>query len=187
MGHGEAITEIQRLAKYADRYTLPYYQQWVFGGPLKADRSVIAAAAMALADDLDDQIARSALHAWASFGFLDSCATFENSRFGKSHPDEVSAAIRYLRVNSMTPEELLADVHDEPSFIDFVQALAKERFKAQETEQDNPDTYVLDGAFGWKNADVGSFLEAACASSSRNPVPTWRHFAEFLYGGKVYE
>lgn len=187
MGHDEAIAEIQRLAKYADRYSLPYYRQWVLDGPFKADGSVIAAAAITLADDLDDGIARSALHAWASFGSLDNNEKFENSRFAKSHPDEVSFAVRYLRVNAITPEELLGNVHDEPSFIDFVQALAKERFKAQETEHDNPRTYTLDGAFGWKNADIGSFLEAACAGSSRNPVPTWRHFAEFLYGGKVYE
>ncbi len=50
------------------------------------------------------------------------------------------------------------------------------------------------GANGWENSTIEAFLEAAvaCAIDSRNksghaPEPSWREFAGFLLGGKIYE
>jgi hypothetical protein len=90
------------------------------------------------------------------------------------------------------PEELLDQVHDRDSFIAFVEALADEREDAQNIERDNPQTYMLDGAHNWKNADIGSFLYASLAyfggpCDESDNGPTWKLFAEFLYCGKIIE
>lgn len=58
----------------------------------------------------------------------------------------------------MSPEELLDQVKDRESFIMFVQALAEELEAAAQIECANPNAYCIDGALGWKNADIASFL-----------------------------
>ncbi|WP_083868226.1 hypothetical protein [Dyella ginsengisoli] len=90
----------------------------------------------------------------------------------------------------MTPEELLGKVHDRPSFVSFVHALAEERELAMAEEQADPARYCLDGARDWKNADIASFLYAALTlfeDHHPNEAPSWSRFAEFLYSGKVIE
>jgi hypothetical protein len=91
------------------------------------------------------------------------------------------------------PEDLLEQVMDKQTFIQFVQALADERARAQAIEQANPNIYRVDGALGWKNSDIPGFLDAALECSIAQPLtdsepePSWKMFAEFLYFGKIYE
>jgi hypothetical protein len=93
----------------------------------------------------------------------------------------------------MKPEELLRKVQDRESFIAFVEALAAERDDAQRIERENPQTYMVDGAHNWKNADIASFLYAALDYFDDKPFhkperePSWKMFAEFLYCGKIIE
>jgi len=98
--------------------------------------------------------------------------------------------IRYL---TMTPEQLLDDVHDRDTFIAFVRALARERETAEQVERREPARYCIDGADGWKNADIASYLYACLDYFNEKPFhkadaePNWRMFAEFLYFGKIIE
>ena len=93
----------------------------------------------------------------------------------------------------MKPEELLTKVQDRESFIAFVRALAAEREDAERIEDENPQSYMVDGAHDWKNGDIASFLYAALdyfeEKSFHRPedVPSWKMFAEFLYCGKIIE
>jgi hypothetical protein len=90
----------------------------------------------------------------------------------------------------VTPEELLVEVHDRPSFVAFVRALAEERELAVAEEQADPSRYCIDGARGWKNADIANFLGAALTmldDQNVDEVATWSKFADFLYSGKVVE
>jgi len=92
-----------------------------------------------------------------------------------------------------SPESLLENVNDRESFIEFVNALADERDRAQEIERAHPERYMVDGAFDWKNAEIGSFLYAALDYFDDKPFhkpeaePSWKMFAEFLYFGKIIE
>ena len=45
---------------------------------------------------------------------------------------------------------LLEKVVDKQTFIEFVQALAEGRERAQEIEHTHPNLYIMDGALGWK-------------------------------------
>ena len=93
----------------------------------------------------------------------------------------------------MKPEELLRRVHDRESFVAFVNALAAEREDAERIERENPQSYMVDGAHNWKNADIASFLYAALDYFEEKPFhkpegqPSWKMFAEFLYCGKIIE
>jgi hypothetical protein len=93
----------------------------------------------------------------------------------------------------MTPEDLLDDVKDRDSFIAFVESLAAERANAAKLEHEKPQTYIVDGAYNWKNADIASFLYAALTYFDERPLlqpekePSWRMFANFLYCGKIIE
>ena len=93
----------------------------------------------------------------------------------------------------VSPDDLLERVTDKQTFIKFVQALADERERAQEIENNHLNVYSVDGALGWKNGDIPSFLYAALECFAAQPVtysdqdPSWKMFAEFLYFGKIYE
>jgi hypothetical protein len=94
----------------------------------------------------------------------------------------------------MAPEEFLDRVDDRESFIAFVEALAEERRRAAQLENEQPIRYQLGGALGWQNGDIASFLEAALEYFQEGPArprpeskPSWRMLAEFLYCGKVIE
>ena len=94
---------------------------------------------------------------------------------------------------SMKPEELPYKVEDRDTFIAFVEALAAEREDAEKIERRNPETYIVDGAHDWKNADIASFLYASLDYFEDKPFhkperdPGWKMFAEFLYFGKIIE
>ncbi|MDG3005163.1 hypothetical protein [Paludisphaera mucosa] len=92
-----------------------------------------------------------------------------------------------------SPAELLDLVADRDSLIALVKVLAAERAEAAEIERAAPQTYVLDGAHGWKNAGIDDFLLASLVYFEPKPYhspesePSWRMFAEFLWYGKIYE
>jgi hypothetical protein len=71
--------------------------------------------------------------------------------------------------------------------------LASEREDAQRIESENPQSYIVDGAHNWKNAEIGAFLYAALDYFDVKPLhkpekdPSWKMFAEFLYCGKIIE
>jgi len=86
--------------------------------------------------------------------------------------------------------ELLGQVKDRESFLAFAKALAEERELAEKMEREEPEKYGLCGALGWENRSISSFLNAALACVEDDPYfkeASWRGFAEFLYGGKIYE
>lgn len=93
----------------------------------------------------------------------------------------------------LSPDDLLERVVDKQTFIEFVQALAEERARAQEIEARHPNAYMTDSALGWQNDDISSFLSAALECFIAQPItyleqnPSWKMFAEFLYFGKIYE
>lgn len=93
----------------------------------------------------------------------------------------------------MRPEELLDQVVDYKTFLDFLRALAAERESAEEEEREQPSRYGLDGAHGWKNGDISGFLYGCVAyfSPSKFRVPeheaSWKVFATVLYFGKIVE
>ncbi len=86
------------------------------------------------------------------------------------------------------------DVNDFASFIKFVNWLASDRADEVAKERVAPSHPMGPGINGWENSTIEAFLEAAaaCAADSRDktghePEPTWREFAQFLLGGKIYE
>lgn len=93
----------------------------------------------------------------------------------------------------MTPVELLEQVQDRDSFIRFVRSLADEREAAIAEEQKDPIRYAIDGAHGWKNAEISAFLYARLEYFKDRPLrkpepnPSWQMLAEFLCFGKIYE
>jgi hypothetical protein len=86
------------------------------------------------------------------------------------------------------------DVTDFNSFIGFVSWLASDYAEEVAKQRVAPNEPWGSGPNGWENSTIEAFLEAAaeCAIATRNksgkePEPTWREFAGFLFGGKVYE
>ena len=80
-----------------------------------------------------------------------------------------------------SPEDLLERIVDRDSFIAFVRALADERASAAEIERANPEAYMLDGAYNWKNGGEPKPYHQP------ESEPSWRMFAEFLWCGKIIE
>ena len=70
----------------------------------------------------------------------------------------------------VSPDELLAQVKDKQTFIQFVQVLADERERAQEIERVNSEAYIVDGALDWKNGDISDFLYAALEYFTAQPL-----------------
>jgi hypothetical protein len=94
----------------------------------------------------------------------------------------------------MELHELLEDVKDRETFVNFVKALIQNCREADELTQQNPEKFQWSGALGWENGSIDTYLDAALAcfegGKSHQDKPeeiTWKRFAEFLYGGKIYE
>jgi len=90
--------------------------------------------------------------------------------------------------------DYLNDVKDKETFIEFVNALIRDREEAVEREKQAPENHRGFGAFGWQNETIEDYLGMCLACADNNgdePVltkePTWYSFADFLYGGKIYE
>lgn len=91
----------------------------------------------------------------------------------------------------------LADaVHDEETFLAFVEALHADWEDVKEIESRAPSPPFGSGVNGWENGSLGAFLEAAAAwgkasaqglPSYRRPDNPWRRAAHILHAGKFYE
>jgi hypothetical protein len=93
---------------------------------------------------------------------------------------------------------LLDEVHDEKSFLKFVDALIADRVDEIKKEKDMPSSPCGAGVNGWENITIENYLEAASAWASNSDFGRalrdkkfdgncWKQFASFLYAGKVYE
>ena len=96
----------------------------------------------------------------------------------------------------MKLEELLDNVRDEKSFLEFVRALQEDREDELEKEKVNPSSPYGSGANGWENGTIESFLGAAIAWAEDSDfgnaqgladASIWQKIATFLYCGKIYE
>jgi predicted Ser/Thr protein kinase len=94
--------------------------------------------------------------------------------------------------------KLLDEVHDEQSFLKFVQALIADRADEVEKEKIKPSSPYGAGVNGWENGTIESYLQAAAAWASDSDFGKkksgdklnkncWSQFANFLYAGKIYE
>ena len=92
--------------------------------------------------------------------------------------------------------DLLENVVDRESFLAFVRALIADRRHDVRQRTERPIDAAGPGPNGWENDTIEDYLESAVAcaeDSAGKPVhgppqsPSWREFAEFLYGGKIYE
>jgi hypothetical protein len=86
--------------------------------------------------------------------------------------------------------EYLEAVMDEPSFLAFVDALARDRRKSEDPNSSDCTRR------GWENQSIADFLEAGHAwaedsafglSQGLAAASPWKKFATFLYCGKIYE
>lgn len=91
---------------------------------------------------------------------------------------------------------LLDRVHDERSFVVFVEALAEDWNKAADQEGETPSSPYGPRARGWENWTVGAFLASAAswAADSRAgmesyavPSNPWKRLADILYAARIYE
>jgi hypothetical protein len=99
-------------------------------------------------------------------------------------------------VKIMNLDELLKEVKDEKSFLDFIQALAEDFGNERELEIRNPSPPYSKGALGWENGSIDNMLSAAAAwgnsssfsksnkTAEQNP---WYRCAHIIYAGKFYE
>ena len=90
--------------------------------------------------------------------------------------------------------EGLENVRDRRTFLEFVSLLAGDCEDSLIREKQAPEASRGYGAFGWQNTTIPTFLEAALTCLEANEgqddnfiEPTWKGFAEFLYGGRIYE
>ena len=89
-------------------------------------------------------------------------------------------------------DEILDEVNDETSFLNFVKALVKER---EPHEGKAIDEVGFSGE--WANSNISDFLESAVSWAEdsnfglhQDPELAenkWKQFAVFLYCGKIYE
>ena len=95
----------------------------------------------------------------------------------------------------MTLDDLLEEVVDQDSFLEFARALLADKEDETKKEKLNPSNPYSHGQNGWENSSIEGFLESAVAwaedsnfgekfQTQDNP---WRKFALFLNGGKIYE
>ena len=93
---------------------------------------------------------------------------------------------------------LLDAVHDENSFLQFVDALIADRRDEIKKDKVIPAPRYDRGANGWENVSVEGYLEAASAwaraadfgrarPDGKFKENYWNQFAHFLYAGKIYE
>jgi hypothetical protein len=94
----------------------------------------------------------------------------------------------------MELHELLEEVKNRETFVAFVSALIKNRRDADELRRQNPEKYKWSSVLGWENGSIDTYLNPAlrCFDDNKrlDDEPeeiTWKKFAEFLYGGKIYE
>ena len=72
------------------------------------------------------------------------------------------AGINTKEEMSRNLRQTLEAVIDEPSFTEFLAALAKDWEMEREIESKEPSTRYSSGALGWENGSIGAFLDASC-------------------------
>ena len=85
--------------------------------------------------------------------------------------------------------DLCDRVVDRDTFLEFVNALIRDREAARNLEAAEPERFRWAPAMGWENTSIENCLEAATAwmvDSDRNDI-SWKLMADFLLGGKMYE
>jgi hypothetical protein len=97
-------------------------------------------------------------------------------------------------VEIQTDLQSIADhVHDEKSFLQFLQLLGQDWAQAEALPQSN---LYSAGEMGWENGSIGAFLEAASSwgiasieglSFYEKPKNPWQRMAQILLAGKLYE
>lgn len=87
-------------------------------------------------------------------------------------------------------------VHDEKSFLDFVEALRADWENEMKVGSKTPSSPYSAGENGWENGEVGAFLDAAASwgkssihglATYTQPENPWRRAAHILHAGKFYE
>lgn len=189
------IRFIHRFCKYVEPppLGLHYYEQWVADEEEVSPgvSELIRSAALELIRSKDSLSARSAIHALACTGVKEDIPELIEIK-GSSQDwmwREVEAAIAQIDLRSKSLETLLEEVCDQRSFVIFARALAKEREKAQKIEDSDADRYRLNGAMGWNNGDIASFIYSGLSifENDENRPASWADFARFLCVGKELE
>jgi hypothetical protein len=93
-------------------------------------------------------------------------------------------------------EKKLEAVCDEDSFVEFIDALAADRFDEVKKEARKPSPPYCPGANGWENGSIETFLAAAArwaddwkrsSGQYKKAKNAWKRCAEIIYMGKHYE
>jgi hypothetical protein len=96
----------------------------------------------------------------------------------------------------MNLNELIDEVHDEISFLNFVEALRRDREMDVSGQNKTPIDNCGRGPAGWENHTIEHFLEAAeswahatdfGSTQGLADANPWKKMAVFLYCGKIYE
>jgi hypothetical protein len=98
-------------------------------------------------------------------------------------------------VDVARPEDLVAAVHDEPSFLSFVELLARDFVDAAAVEYEGGAARSRGApAVRWEHLGVDSYLESAAAfgasticSADQPGENVWRRCAEILMAGKRFK
>lgn len=189
-----AVRLIERSKRYLEA---PGQGHWLYEKWIEDEEELVAGVsadirieALELIRANDHLLARSAIQALACVGTKHDVT--ELAPLASSSDEELStearAAVSHILQRSKSIEELLDEVDSKTSFLLFVEALAKERLRAEKLEQaDNRPRF--EGELGWQNGDISSFLFAAMSGLDveAEEAPSWKRFATFLYCGKIIE
>jgi len=85
--------------------------------------------------------------------------------------------------------ELLDKVDSKETFLEFVNALKRDKEDEDKKEEENPSAPYSPGVNGWENGSISAFLDAMHAFGQDNDKIRldWKSFALLLYSGKFYE
>lgn len=92
--------------------------------------------------------------------------------------------------------EILEQVNDEKSFLEFANALLNDRIAEVNAQNKKETDDCGRGPLGWENHTIEDFLEAANswaestnlgATQDLGNTSPWKRCATYLYCGKIYE
>src|SRR5688500_12511835 len=87
--------------------------------------------------------------------------------------------------------KLLEAVNSKQTFLEFLDALKRDRIDEVEKEKIEKSSPYGPGVNGWQNLTIEDFLNAMHRfgedSNDLNETPDWKAFALLLYAGKMYE
>ena len=89
----------------------------------------------------------------------------------------------------MNLDELIDKVDSKETFLEFVEALKRDKQDEDEKEKVSLSSPYSPGINGWENGDIPGYLDAmhAFGSSSDKIKEDWKSFAWMIYAGKFYE